>query len=155
MEALNDYFALMLLLCLGAGLLGALLNEDARDISILAIGVIFLSSLASPFLSVISELGDIPTPEDSSVIPRGGLADAIEESFVRGVEEYICTEWNVPPEDVEVEVIGFLATEARVSELRVKLFGAGALADTRSMREALLREFALPDGKCTVVIDFG
>lgn len=154
MEALRSYFALMLFLCLAAGLSGALLHEHAKDISLFAIGVIFLSSLASPLMSVISEAGEIPLPDNETAIPSGGISDTIEESFVLGVERYIASEWGLSREDVSVSIGSFSALDVRAGKLSVELSRAGVFIDTRSMREELFRQFVLPDGECTVVIGF-
>ena len=155
MEALNDYFALMLLICLAAGLFGAILHEHARDISILAIGAVFLSSLVSPLFSVISEIGEIPTLPETAPLPVGGISDAIEVAFAEGIREFISSEWGVPPDEIDVVISRFSAYDARAGELSVTLTGTGAFVDTRSMRDALASEFLVEGGKCTVVIDFG
>ena len=152
MEALNDYFAFMMLLCLAVGLVGAILHDAARDVSLLAIGFISLSALASPIVSLASRLDAIPLPEDSASLPSGGLSDAVEESYKDGIESFISSGWSVSREDVEVRIDGFSAVDARVGELSVALTGRAALIDTRSLRDRLTREFLLPEGKCRVVI---
>lgn len=154
MEVLNGCFAFMMLLCLAVGLAGALLHDAARDISILAIGVISLSALISPIVSLGSMLDAVPFPDESLALPSDGLSEVIEESYADGIESFVSSTWSVSRDEVCARIGGFSTLDARVNELTVTLTGRAALIDTRSVRDRLAKEFLLPDGKCRVVIRF-
>ena len=153
MEALRDYFTLMLFVSLSAGVLGTILHDSLRDISLMAIGIISLCALVSPLREVVSALADPPSFSAFSEIPEGGLSDTLRDSFLLGVKGYISSEWHIPEDDVSLSMDGFCNVDVRAAELAVSLSGAGALADVRGMRERLEELFVLPGGKCVVVIE--
>ena len=145
---------LMLFVSFAAGAFGAMLHESAREVSLAAIGIISLCTLVSPLVGILSELDNPPRFSTSVSFPEGGISDAVEDSFLLGVECYILSEWEIPEENVRVSLDGFSAVDARAACLTVSLSGTGAFVDTRSMRDKLAELFVLPEGKCVVVIDF-
>ena len=151
MELLSQYMMLALSLSALLGLIGALAHPSLSREAEMGIGALCLAALASPILSALPSLSDIPLSGGEIPVLSGGISEVGEEAFGEGVRAYLCSELSLAEGEVGVGVSGLDVASMRASEITVTLSGRAALADgkrIRSMLDSLLSE----GGKCKVVI---
>ncbi len=152
---LREYLIYAIILSAVTGIVGAISHSVLEGECEAAIGVISLALLAAPIVGGVSSGGFGGFPEYVEVGVSGGYAEVSEEAFISGVESYLCAEYSLAPDEVEITLSGYSFPEARAEELTVRLEGVSALADARGMKAEIEELFLLGNGVCRVVIDIG
>lgn len=152
---LSEYLIYAVILSAVTGIIGAVSHTALENECASAIGVIVLALLAAPIVGGLSS-GDLGGfPEYVEVGATGGYAEVGEEAFISGVEGYLCAEYSLAPEEVELALSGYSFSEARAAEMTVRLSGMSVFADARGMKAEIEELFLLDNGVCRVVMDIG
>ncbi len=128
---------------------GIIMKEGGNDgISRAAMGIILLSAVITPAISLACEIADfdIDAILDSSETEGGEnvYEQTAEDAFCRGVEKLICDEYSLSADNVEVRVFGFDITRMCAAKIKIILSGSASLADSRAIC-AYVRECGLGD----------
>lgn len=121
-----------------------------------AMAVIMLYTVASPIVSLVSELSEISfdLSFDSEDFESGGteFAETAEEAFCDGICAAIAERYGLDRSDVRARALGFEPEKMRADKITVTLFGSAALADHRAIAQ-YITESGL--GECEVKIEIG
>lgn len=123
-----------------------------------ALGVVLLSFIISPILTLFGSLSDIDFggifdySDEDIKIEDSLYYKTAEESFCVGIERLLSEELNIPSDDIEVYTEGFSLGEMRAKRITIILSGSGVYADYRRVINTIEREGL---GECEVRLEFG
>ncbi len=123
-----------------------------------AIGIIILSTLISPVLSLFNSVSSLDidklfdvSREDISIEDSLYYKTA-EENFALGIEGLLREELGLSSDEIDVHLEGFDMTMMRAEKITIILSGKGVYADYRRVVETIKTEKL---GECEVKLEFG
>lgn len=130
----------------GFAFYGRRLEATAR----VALGIILVSAIISPLISIGRELLAIDV-DKGEFVGSSAVGETAEDAFCRGVRSALAAELSVSADDIDVKCRGFSAEKMKAEKITVTLYGSAALAD-----HSALRRFVSGNnlGECEVRIGF-
>ena len=122
-----------------------------------ALGVIMLSVLVSPLLSILGSLPELDidglfdTPNEDIKVEDSLYYKTAEENFCLGIERLLESELDVEADDIRVYTEGFDMTKMRAEKITVILSGKGVVAEYHRVVEIIEGEGF---GECEVKLEF-
>ena len=136
------------------GILSALSHPNYRDALGGALVIIFVASVLSPTLELIS--GAFRLPDFEPQLPSAdSVTEYTEEGYISAIADYLAAEFDLPREKIEISGEGFSLSSLSFFSLEISLSGSAVFSDTSRMRELLLSEFVREGGRVSISLDFG
>ena len=126
-----------------------------RQIGVMRVvlGMILISAIMLPLVDIFDEnrleidIGSLGEDNNGEIND-----DAIEYAFERGIERYICSEYNLREGEVRVMADGFDLSDMTAKKIYVVLSGSGIYIDYKRLRGYIAEEFT-KGGVCEVELD--
>lgn len=130
-------------------------HSSMRDSSKVAVGIVTLLFVASPFLYLFGKIDklSITIPNISVEMGTEELEKTAEDAFCEGVRLALSDRYGVDKDNFNVFCDGFDSKTLYADRLYVTLGGGGAFLDYRAVKEYL--ENNLNVGECRVNVDIG
>lgn len=108
-------------------------SKKEEKVAKVALGIILVSAIISPLISLCRGLAELPEYSDSA--KDDVFEKTAEEAFCNGVELALAEHFSLEVEQITVLAEGFSAEKLRARTLTVYLGGSARLADYRAIIE--------------------
>lgn len=141
----------LILLTAAVGIAAALCHGPMREAVRSALGILLVSAMLSPFLSLLSSLDGLSSSSlgIGSYVEKDAFCEITSVAFEEGVRAAIADAFSVG-EGVEVRVRGFSPSELRADGVTVILPQGAAGVDFRAVRDYVEQNFTRVGG-CEVI----
>ncbi len=115
-----------------AALVGALSHSSLSPTVRTALSTVIIAVIIAPFVSMISNIGQVEIPEIS--VGEGnydGYIEVGEGAFCEGIALAVAKEFSLSLGEVRVECVDFDFSQMRAKKINISLSGEGLFADYR------------------------
>lgn len=150
---LKEYFGVTVRVLTVAALALTLMHKKMDKVTRMAIGIVVICAIMSPFVDIIRENGlDFDWESELDYMDGEVNDEAIELAFEEGIGAYICDLYGISASCVKVNVDGLDMSKMRAERIYVTLLSEGMLVDYRALEYELIEEFT-DGGECEVRLD--
>lgn len=120
-----------------------------------ALSLLLLYTVASPVVSVVSNLGDVTLDSIVEYEPPVDTSDpeyyrVAEQAFCEGIQKMVCEQYAISAEDIEVCAFDFDFKSMSARKIKIILSGDAVYADSRGI-SATVSDAGL--GECEVELE--
>ena len=120
-----------------------------------ALSLLLLYTVASPVVSVVSNLGDVTLDSIVEYEPSVDMSDpeyyrVAEDAFCEGIRKMVCEQYEVNADDVDVRAVDFDFKTMSARKIKIILSGNAVYTDSRGI-SAAVSDAGL--GECEVELD--